>query len=74
MIKRKKYTLKERCERLLKMKLVIPVLRSTLPPEVKAMGVAVGLFWAMTPLVGIQMWIEHKNKPLRIFAKVGLST
>ena len=57
MVKRKKYTLKERCERLLKMKLVVPVLRSTLPPEVKAMGVAVGLFWAMTPLVGIQMWL-----------------
>ena len=57
MVKRKKYTLNERCQRLLKMKLVVPVLRLSLPPEVKAMGVAVGLFWAMTPLVGIQMWI-----------------
>ncbi|MCR5506347.1 MAG: DUF2062 domain-containing protein [bacterium] len=57
MVKHKKYTLKERCQRLLKMKLVIPVARLSLPPEVKAMGVAVGLFWAMTPLVGIQMWI-----------------
>ncbi|MBR1544721.1 MAG: DUF2062 domain-containing protein [Alphaproteobacteria bacterium] len=57
MVKHKKYTLKERCQRLLKMKLVVPVMRLSLPPEVKAMGVGVGLFWAMTPLVGIQMWI-----------------
>ncbi len=57
MVKHKKYTLKERLQRLLKMKLVVPVARLSLPPEVKALGVAVGLFWAMTPLVGIQMWI-----------------
>ena len=57
MVKHKKYTLKERLQRLLKMKLVVPVARLSLPPEVKAMGVGVGLFWAMTPLVGIQMWI-----------------
>jgi len=57
MARHKKYSLLEKCKRLLKMKLVIPVVRLSLPPEVKALGVGVGLFWAMTPLVGIQMWI-----------------
>ncbi len=47
----------ENIKRLLKMKLIIPMMRLNLPPEVKSMGVAVGLFWAMTPLVGIQMWL-----------------
>ena len=42
--------------RLLKMKLIVPLWRSPHPPEYKARGVAVGLAWAMTPLVGIQMW------------------
>ena len=53
----KKYSWWQNFKRLLKMKLIVPMLRLNLPPEVKAMGVAVGLFWAMTPLVGIQMWI-----------------
>ena len=44
-------------KRLLRMKLVVPMLRLRIAPETKALGVAVGLFWAMTPLVGIQMWI-----------------
>ncbi|MDR2902405.1 MAG: DUF2062 domain-containing protein [Lactobacillales bacterium] len=43
--------------RLIKMKLVTPILRSPHPPEYKARGVAVGLAWSMTPLVGIQMWL-----------------
>lgn len=43
--------------RLLKLRLIIPILRSKKPPEYKAKGVAVGLAWAMTPLVGIQMWL-----------------
>ena len=54
---KKKYTFLENFKRVLKMKLIVPMMRLNLPPEVKAMGVAVGLFWAMTPLVGIQMWI-----------------
>jgi len=44
-------------KRLLRMKLIVPMLRLKIAPEVKALGVAVGLFWAMTPLVGIQMWL-----------------
>ncbi len=36
-------------------KLVAPIIRSKASPEKKARGVAVGMAWAMTPLVGIQM-------------------
>lgn len=38
-------------------RLVIPLKRSRHPPEYTARGVAVGLFWAFTPLVGIQMYL-----------------
>ena len=53
----KKYTIWERIKRLLRLKLIVPLLRSPHPPEYKARGVAIGLMWAMTPLVGIQMWL-----------------
>ena len=43
--------------RLLKYRLIIPLLRSEKPVQYKAKGVAVGLAWALTPLVGIQMWL-----------------
>ncbi len=43
--------------RILRYRLVIPLLRSPHPPEYKASGVAVGTAWAMTPLVGIQMYL-----------------
>lgn len=43
--------------RVLKHKLIIPLIRSKHPLEFKAKGVAVGCAWAMTPLVGIQMWL-----------------
>jgi len=55
-MKNRNYSVWERLMRLLRMKLIIPLLRSPHPPEYKARGVAVGLAWAMTPLVGIQMW------------------
>ncbi|MBB4287006.1 DUF2062 domain-containing protein [Roseospira goensis] len=38
-------------------RLVIPVLRSPHAPEHTARGVMIGLLWAMTPLVGIQMML-----------------
>ena len=41
--------------RWLRYRFVIPVQRSRHPPQYTARGVAVGLFWAMTPTVGIQM-------------------
>lgn len=57
MARHKKYTFWENLKRICKMRLIVPMVRLNLPPEVKAMGVGVGLFWAMTPLVGIQMWL-----------------
>lgn len=53
----KRYTRWQNLHRLLKKRLVIPILRSPHPPEYTATGVAVGTMWAMTPLVGIQMWL-----------------
>ena len=41
--------------RWLRYRFVVPVMRSRHPPQYTARGVAVGLFWAMTPTVGIQM-------------------
>lgn len=37
------------------LRLIVPLLRSKTEPVFKARGVAVGLAWAMTPLVGVQM-------------------
>lgn len=53
----KKYSLWERIKRVVKYRLFIPVKRVKLPPVVKARGIAVGVAWAMTPLIGIQMWL-----------------
>lgn len=44
-----------RLERLLRFRLLIPMLRSRHAPEYTARGVMVGLIWASTPTVGIQM-------------------
>ena len=52
-----KYGKWENFLRLLKKRLIIPILRSEHPPAYKAWGVSIGLGWAMTPLVGIQMWL-----------------
>lgn len=49
--------LMERLSRLSRLKLLIPLKRSIHPSEHSARGVAVGMFWAMTPLVGIQMYL-----------------
>ena len=54
---KKRYSVWEAIKRSVRMKLIVPLLRSPHPPEYKARGVAVGLAWAMTPLVGIQMWL-----------------
>lgn len=47
----------ERMKRLSRLKLLIPLRRSPHSPEYSARGVAVGMFWALTPLVGIQMYL-----------------
>jgi hypothetical protein len=41
--------------RLLRYKLIIPLKRSPHSPQYTARGVMIGLVWAMTPTVGIQM-------------------
>ena len=51
------FTLLQRLKRLLHLKLVVPLLRSQHPPEHTARAVMIGLFWAFTPLVGIQMYL-----------------
>lgn len=43
-----------RAWRTLRYRLVVPVFRSTHPPDVTARGVANGVFWALTPSVGLQ--------------------
>lgn len=40
---------------MLRLRLIIPMVRSGQPPENTARAVAVGLFWALTPTFGIQM-------------------
>lgn len=47
----------EKLKRVSRHKLVIPLKRSPHEPEYSARGVAVGIFWALTPLVGIQMYL-----------------
>lgn len=47
----------DRMGRLSKLKLLIPLKRSPHSAEYSARGVAVGMFWALTPLVGIQMYL-----------------
>lgn len=39
----------------MRLRLIIPMVRSRQPPENTARAVAVGLFWAFTPTFGIQM-------------------
>ncbi len=53
----KKHNPWQRFRRLLRLRLVIPVLRSPAAADYTARGVFVGLLVAMTPTVGIQMMI-----------------
>ena len=43
-----------RLGRLARYKFLIPVYRSPHPPEYTARGVAIGVFWAVTPFIGLQ--------------------
>lgn len=54
---RRPFTFIERFKRLFHLKLVVPLLRSQHPPEHTARAVMFGLFWAFTPLIGIQMYL-----------------
>lgn len=66
---RRQHTWLKKLNRLVHFRLVIPLMRSPHPPEYTARGVMVGLFWAMTPLIGIQMvlvfltWLIARRKP-----------
>ena len=51
------FTLWQKIKRICRYRLVIPLLRSPHPPKYKALGVSIGVAWAMTPLVGIQMYL-----------------
>lgn len=53
----KTHSLFDQMGRIVRYRLVMPLKRSKHPPEFSARGTAVGLAWAMTPLVGIQMWL-----------------
>ena len=44
----------DRLRRLVRYKLLIPVFRSPHPPEFTARGVANGVFWGVTPFMGLQ--------------------
>lgn len=52
---RRRISFARRIGRLVRLRLVIPMVRSRQPPENTARAVAVGLFWALTPTFGIQM-------------------
>lgn len=43
------------CKVIVYLRLIKPLIHSNAAPEYKARGVAIGLAWSMTPLVGIQM-------------------
>ena len=51
------FSLWERLSRLARHRLVVPIKRSPHPPEHTARAVMFGVFWAMTPLVGVQMYL-----------------
>ena len=66
---RRQHTWLKKLNRLVHFRLVIPLMRSPHTPEFTARGVMVGLFWAFTPLIGIQMylvflsWLIARRKP-----------
>ena len=53
----RKQSLWSKLRRLVHLRLVVPLKRSPHPPEYTARGVMLGVFWAFTPLIGIQMYL-----------------
>lgn len=43
--------------RAVRYRLIVPLFRSPHPPEYTARGVALGMFWGLTPLVGLQSFL-----------------
>lgn len=58
---RRRFSFGKRLLRLANLRLIIPLKRSPHPPDYSARGVMIGLFWAFTPLVGIQMPLIFLN-------------
>ncbi|OPZ76095.1 MAG: hypothetical protein BWY78_01477 [Alphaproteobacteria bacterium ADurb.Bin438] len=56
-IRRKTYTLWQTLKRVLQYRLIIPMKRSNKPPEFTARATFVGVFLAMNPMVGVQMYL-----------------
>ena len=56
-MKQRHFTFWQKIKRICRYRLIIPLIRSPHPPTYKALGVAVGVAWSMTPLVGIQMYL-----------------
>jgi uncharacterized protein (DUF2062 family) len=54
---RKKRAWRESLKRLVRFRLIVPIRRSHHSPEYSARGTLVGLAWAFTPLIGIQMYL-----------------
>lgn len=54
---RRPFTWWQRIGRLIDYRLMVPLKRAQHPPEYTARAVMVGVFWAFTPLIGIQMWL-----------------
>jgi uncharacterized protein len=61
----------ERVRRLIRYKLIIPVYRSPHPPAYTARGVAIGVFWGVTPFMGFQtaLMLATWQVLKRVFAK-----
>jgi len=47
----------ERLQRLVRYRLLVPMLRSPHPPEHTARGIGLGVFWGLTPTVGVQTFL-----------------
>ena len=60
--RREDYSRWERFKRACRLRLVVPLKRSVHSPEHIARGVGIGMFWAMTPTVGIQMVFSCSRK------------
>jgi uncharacterized protein (DUF2062 family) len=52
--RRRSHTLLTRLRRFARYKFLIPLYRSAHPPEYTARGVAIGVFWGVTPFMGLQ--------------------
>lgn len=56
-MRRRTHTRAARVARLLRYRLVVPLVRSVHPPEYTARGVAIGVFWGVSPFLGLQTFL-----------------